>query len=597
MTAKKKAEKAPPAKAPEELIFDGLGVSPGIGIGVSYVRESGALSVPEYKIAAARIAFERERFAAAVSRARRQIGRLRAKTRNLPGAAEEELGYLLDAYSHMLKDSRLVRGVERRIEEDRINAEAAIQAELSEIADGFAAMDDAYLAARLDDIRDVANRLIRNLIKAPMKPFSQAPKNSIIVAEELTPADTAQLDPARIVGIATMLGGAEGHTAIMARALGLPAVLGAPELLNDARSGHDILVDGDLGRIIVNPTPATRQAFEAKLREQTRRRRRLARLRNLPAVTLDGTDAKLFANMELPIQLDMAERAGAEGIGLLRTEFMFMNRGDIPSEEEQYRELKGIVGKMRGRPVTVRTLDVGGEKTAAALMGDHAGSASSALGLRGIRLSLMEPELLETQLRAVLRAGSHGPVRILLPMVTTVSEVRQVREALKTAVRKLKRRRVAIADPLPPIGVMIEIPGAALAADSLARAADFFALGSNDLTMYTLAIDRGDEQVAHLYDPLHPAVLKLIQFTAEAGLRARIPVSICGEMAGDPRFTALLMGLGFRELSMTAANIPRVKQRIREMDLVAATQRSQIIMNQVDPGRIAVLLDDFNALA
>jgi len=225
-------------------------------------------------------------------------------------------------------------------------------------------------------------------------------------------------------------------------------------------------------------------------------------------VTLDGTDVKLFANVELPIQLDTADRAGAEGIGLLRTEFMFMNRDDIPSEEEQYRELKGIVGKMRGRPVTVRTLDVGGEKTAAALMGDHAESACSALGLRGIRLSLMEPELLETQLRAILRAGSHGPVRILLPMVTTVSEVRQVREALKTAARKLKRRRVAIADPLPPVGVMIEIPGAALAADSLARAADFFALGSNDLTMYTLAIDRGDEQVAHLYDPLHPAVLK-----------------------------------------------------------------------------------------
>jgi len=593
----KKAKKKKVQERLKELVFDGLGVSPGIGVGVSYLREAGALLVPEYKITAAKVGEELERFSGAASRARRQIGRLRTKSRDLPGSAGEELGYLLDAYAHMLKDSRLTRGVERRIEEDRINAEAAIQQELNEIAQGFASMDDAYLAARLDDIREVAVRLIRNLIKAPLKPFSQVPKGSVIVAEELTPADAAQLDPARITGIATMLGGAEGHTAIMARALGLPAVLGAPGLLNGARSGRDILIDGDAGRIVVNPTQATRNAFEKKHREQQRQTRRLARLRNLPAVTRDGTDVSLFANMELPIQLDMADHAGAEGIGLLRTEFMFMNRGDIPGEEEQFRELKGIIGKMRGRPVTVRTLDVGGEKTAASLMGDHAESASSALGLRGIRLSLKEPGLLETQLRAILRAGALGPVRILLPMISTVSEIRRAREIMKSAARKLKRRKIDIADPLPPMGVMIEVPGAALSADSLARSSDFFALGSNDLTMYTLAIDRGDEQVAHLYDPLHPAVLRLIQFTAEASLRARIPVSICGEIAGDPRYTALLLGLGFRELSMTAASIPRVKQRIREMDLVAATQRSQIIMSQVDPGRIAVLLDDFNALA
>jgi len=305
----------------------------------------------------------------------------------------------------------------------------------------------------------------------------------------------------------------------------------------------------------------------------------------------------LQANVELPAEMTLVSHVGATGIGLLRSEFMFMNRDDIPAEEEQYRILKGFVESMEGRPVTVRTLDVGGEKTAAALMGEYGASASSALGLRGIRLSLSRTDVLESQFQAILRAGAHGKIRILLPMVSSVSEVRQARDILHRVAENLKCRSIAIADPLPPVGTMIEIPGAALSADALAQVSDFFAIGSNDLTMYTLAIDRGDEHVAYLYDPLHPAVLRLIQFSAEAALRARIPVSICGEMAGDPRYTALLLGLGFRELSMIPANIPRVKQRIREMDLVAANRRAQIIMDQMDSGRIAMLLDDFNALA
>ncbi|HEC14303.1 MAG TPA: phosphoenolpyruvate--protein phosphotransferase, partial [Rhodospirillales bacterium] len=301
--------------------------------------------------------------------------------------------------------------------------------------------------------------------------------------------------------------------------------------------------------------------------------------------------------VELPLQLSMVARSGALGIGLLRTEFMFMNREDIPGEEEQYLALRDLIEALDGAPMTVRTLDIGGEKTAPAIVGEHNESASSALGLRGIRLSLSRIDLLKTQFRAILRAGAHGPVRILLPMVTSLSEIRHAREVLKKTARKLKRKKIPLADPLPPLGVMIEVPGAALSSDALAQDSDFLAIGSNDLTMYTLAADRADEQVAHLYNPLHPAVLRLIEFTAQAGLRARIPVSICGEMAGDPRYTALLLGLGLRELSMSAANVPRVKQRIRNMDLVAAGGRAHIIMDQVDAGRIAMLLDDFNALA
>jgi len=582
---------------PREQTFIGLGVSPGIGIGDVHERESGAIDVPEYSIPVKGIDKELERLHTAVSGARRQIGRLRAKARSLPGLAAGEMEILLDAYIQMLKSSRLIRGAENRIASERINAEAAVHAELTEISGAFSKMDDAYLAARLDDIREVAARLIRNLVKKPSRSTHKAPKGSVIVAEELTPADAAQLDPARVVGFATALGGAEGHTAIMARALGLPAVLGATELLQGAKSGDRIIVDGDRGRIVINPKPATIAAYERRQQEIHQETKRLNTMRNQPAVTRDGIAVGLQANMELPVQLGPIGQAGAGGIGLLRSEFMFMNRPDIPSEDEQYEILHTIVKGMDGHPVTIRTLDVGGEKIAASLLDRFGESVSSALGLRGIRLSLAHVEVFETQIRAILRASAAGPVRILLPMVTTTSEIRKAREIIKQMAKNLKRRKIAMAAELPPVGVMIEVPGAALSADALAQVADFFAIGSNDLTMYTLAIDRSDEQVASLYNPLHPSVLRLIQFSAEAALRARIPVSICGEMAGDPRFTALLLGLGLRELSMTAASIPRVKQRIRDLDLLAAEARARVIMDQVDAGRIHMLVDDFNALA
>jgi phosphotransferase system enzyme I (PtsI) len=472
-----------------------------------------------------------------------------------------------------------------------------VQAEIAEIAEGFAALSDQYLAARADDIREVGERLIRNLTKTPYAAFATLPPGTIVIAEELSPADTALLDPALIGGFATVLGGPEGHTAIMARSLGLPAVLGVAGLIGAVHGGDVVVVDGSAGRVVVNPTPELRAEYERRQEEYRREQRMLGRLKRMPAVTRDGEPVTLLANLELPRELEPALAAGAEGIGLLRTEFMFMNREDLPGEEEQYQALKSIIVAMDGRPVTVRTLDIGGDKLALPLSGHTAEAANPALGLRAIRLSLKERPLLEAQLGAILRAGVHGPVRILLPMISSISEVRQVRQAMAKVVQRLKRRKVKIPDPLPPLGVMIEVPGAALSADALAQACEFFAIGTNDLTMYTLAIDRGEEQVAHLYNALHPAVLRLIQFTAEAALRARIPISVCGEIAGDPRYTALLLGLGVRELSMAWPALPRVKQRIRSLDLLAATRRARMIMDQSDSGRIAALLDDFNALA
>ncbi|HEY6336083.1 MAG TPA: phosphoenolpyruvate--protein phosphotransferase [Alphaproteobacteria bacterium] len=580
-----------------ERVFQGPGVSSGVAIGPAHVREAGALEVPEYAIPAPKVEAEQGRLAAAIELSKKQVHKLKAKAAALRGAAAEELGYLLDAHLQMLTGSRLVRGADQRIRRDHINAEAAVQAEIHEIGKGFSQMDDAYFASRVDDIREVGARLVRNLLQKPYHAFSDLPLGSVVIAEELTPADTALLDPTRVSGFATVLGGPQSHTAIMARSLGLPAVLGVAGLLGGAAPGTMVVIDGTNGRVVVNPSAKTLAEYEERQRELLRERRQLSRLARLPAETQDGVQILLQANVELPREVDHAREAGAEGIGLLRTEFLFMNREDLPGEEEQYRELKAFVEGMDGRPVTIRTLDIGGDKLADSLGGLFGQSPNPALGLRAIRLSLKRVELLETQLAAILRAGAHGPIRILLPMISSVAEVRQVKVVLKKVRARLIRQGIKIDVEPPKLGVMIEVPGAALSADALAMESDFFAIGTNDLTMYTLAIDRSDEQVAHLYNPLHPAVLRLIQFAAGSALRARIPLCLCGEIAGDPRYTSLLLGLGIRDLSMSVSALPRIKQRIRNLDLREATRRAELIMNQWDTGRIATLLDDFDALA
>ncbi|MGH7075677.1 MAG: phosphoenolpyruvate--protein phosphotransferase [Stellaceae bacterium] len=574
-----------------ERILAGLGISPGVAIGTTFISDDGAIAVPDYRIAPTGIEAERKRLADAVALSLKQLRKLKVKAAALPGAATEEAGFLLDAHMAMLSHSRLVRGADRRIAEAHVNAERAVQMELGAIGTSFAAMDDAYLAARGDDIRIVGARLIRNLTKTPYAALQHLPVGTVIVAEELTPADTALIDPARVAAFATVLGGAEGHTAIMARALGLPAVLGVAGLLAEVEHGDSIIVDGTLGRVIFNPTPATRAHYAQQREALDQERRRLNRFRRLPAVTRDGVEITLEANLELPRERELALAAGAHGLGLVRTEFLYMNRDDLPGEEDQFAVYAALVRGMEGRPVTLRTLDVGGDKIAGTLSTE---GPNPALGLRAVRLALKDRRILDVQLAAMLRAAALGEVRILVPMVSQVEEIRLVRAALTLAARRLRRRGIDPPDPLPPLGIMIEIPGAALAADALAAEAEFFSIGTNDLIQYTLAIDRGDEQVAYLYNPLHPAVLRLIQFSIEAALRGRIPVNLCGEMAGDPRYTALLLGLGLRDLSMAPANIGRVKARIRALDLRAATQRAHAIMDQIDDTQIANLLDDFN---
>jgi phosphotransferase system enzyme I (PtsI) len=580
-----------------EQRLSGLAVSPGIAIGLAHIVEGGDLPVSENYVPQGEIDAERQRFAEAVAISLKQLRKVKAKAAGLPGSAAEEVGYLLDAHLAMLSNSRLVRGVKDRIARTQINAERAVQIEIDDISDSFAAMRDPYLAARIEDIRVVGARLIRNLIKKPYAAYSAALDGAVILAEELTPADTALIDPRRVAGFATVSGGAESHTAIVARALGLPAVLAVPGLLDRARAGVTAVIDGIDGCVIIDPSAETTREYEVRRDSLAREQRGLARLRRLPAITRDGVEITLEGNLELPIELQQAVANGAMGLGLVRSEFLYMNRDDLPGEEEQYAVFSALVRGMEGKPVTVRTFDLGGDKIARSLSGHNVEPANPALGLRAIRLSLQDRRLLDPQLGAMLRAASEGPLRILLPMISTTGEIRRVREAVEQVARRLRRRGVALPKALPPLGAMIEVPGAALAADALASEADFFAIGTNDLIQYTLAIDRSDEQVAHLYNPLHPAVLRLIQFAVEAALRRGMPISVCGEMAGEPRFAALLLGLGLRNLSMAPRNIPRVKQRIRALDMVAATRRARAIMDQSDSGRIAALLDDFNAVA
>ena len=575
-----------------ERVLEGLGVAPGVAIGPAHVVETGRLRVREYRIPAAGIADERQRFADAVDASVRQLRKLQGRASKLSGAAAEELGFLMEASLQILSSSRLIRRVDERIASERVNAEAAVQYETGRIEEEFARLPDAYLAARAQDIHDVGVRLIRRLTNMPYAGFADLPKGSIIIARSITPADTVLMDPTRIGGFAAAYGGPESHTAIMGRSLGLPAVLGIANLEEQIEAGQMVVVDGTTGRVVINPSAATLAAYGKERRRLQRERAVLNRLRNLRAVTLDGTKITLQANVELPLEVDLAVHAGAEGIGLLRTEFLFMNRDDLPDEQEQFEQLRPFVVGMNGKPVTIRTFDLGGDKLSSALRDRLPTGPNPALGLRAIRLSLKHKPLLEAQLGAMLRVAALGPVRILLPMVGTAHDIVRVRAVLHRVYGRLKKAKVQVPDQMPPVGAMIEIPAAALAVRSIAAAADFLSLGTNDLTMYTLAIDRGDEHVADLYDPLHPAVLQLI-YTAISGAHAAgVPIALCGEMAGDPRYTSLLLGLGLRDFSMRPNGLPRVKQRVRAVDIEAVTRRAQLILSQPDSGAISKLLDD-----
>ncbi|MFH1805996.1 MAG: phosphoenolpyruvate--protein phosphotransferase [Pseudomonadota bacterium] len=586
-----------PQPVSSRRVLTGLGVSGGIAIGRAFVVDRQFVHVPRHRLEDDDINAEIAALHQAVASSIEHLHRLKSQSGARDSAASEELGFLLDAYIHMLTQSRLVRGAEERIRDQNMNAVWAVSDVIEDITGQFEAIDDRYLAARASDIRDVGLRLMRNLTGETDRAFDTAPRGAILVAEEVSPADMARLKPGQIASFVTAIGGAEGHAAIMARSLGLPAVLGAAGIIGGVSGGEMMIVDGTRGEVILRPEAADLDRYRQRRDDWLAVRQKLLRLRDVPSETSDGVTLDLHANIELPVEVAGALANGATGIGLLRSEFMFMNKRYLPGEDEQYRELADIVTRMGGKPVTIRTLDIGGEKLALSLQEEMGTGPNPALGLRGVRLSLRRRDLLETQLAAILRASLLGPVRVLIPMVLSVHEITRVRQVYNAVATRLRQDGQAIPDSLPPLGAMIEIPAAALTIDALARECEFFAIGTNDLTQYTLAIDRSDDQVADLYDPLHPAVLRLIHEAVTVAGRHDIPISVCGEMAGDPRYTSLFIGFGLRNLSMSPVNLLPVKQRLRKIDLRTAADHARRVMEQWDSARIAMMLDDFNDLA
>ena len=590
---------------PRERIFVGIPVSPGIAIGPVFGTSEPKAEITRFRIHAADIAAEGARLEAAIVQSRKQLGKLRGRLTVLPEESQSEIAPLIDAYIRMIGPSRLIRGVKRRIEETLLSAENAVATEADSIAAaivatadaGQTAEDKASLRRQADEVREIGRRLVRNLTHAPFRSFAGLPDGAILFSEALRPADAALLDPSRLAGVATEEGGTDGHTAVMLRALGVPAVLGAAGVAHAVKPGDVVVVDGGAGTVVLNPSAITLTAARRAVTAFARERQRFARLRRMPAETEDRHIIELQANFELPIELPQIAQSGAVGIGLLRTEFLFMNRETVPDEDTQAETYRTVVEAMNGDPVTIRVLDWGGEKeiealSAAGIVPDVA-DTNPALGMRGIRLLLRRPELFETQLAAILRAAAMGPVRVLLPMVTNVAEVREAREVYERVARRLRRRGERLPDRLPPLGIMIETPGAALSADALALEADFFSIGTNDLTAYTLAVDRGESDVAELYDPLHPSVLRLIQFATEAALRMRKPVSVCGEMGGNPMLTPLLMGLGLRSFSMNASAVPRVKQVVRSVGIDDCARFARRVMEQSNPAVIRAMVAGF----
>lgn len=598
----KTTERRPAASARNgEVRLTGQPVSPGVAIGHGCV----AHDPPPPPVDTARRDCnpeqERTRLHEAITRSTAQLRRLHERLALLPEDGQVEIGSLLDVYRRMLGPSRLRRGIENRLAQGML-AEAAVLQETEALAafmltpPGRPAPEgeDAVAARRrAGEFREIGRRLIRNLSGTPYRSFSALPNGAILVAEQLRPADAALIDPSRIAAVVTEEGGSTGHTAILLRALGIPAVLAAHGVLAQMGRRTRLVVDGMTGRVTIRPATRTAAAARVAVAAYARERQMLGRLRRLPARLSSGEVVTLQANLEIPAELPMIAQSGAAGIGLLRSEFLFMNAAGVPDEDQQEAVYRPLIEAMAGDPVTIRVVDWGSEKNSDVLarmgIGDG-GEVNPALGIRGIRLLLQHRGLLETQFAAILRAAMAGPVRVLLPMVSSMGEMRAAREIYARIGRRLRRRGVDIPDPLPPLGIMIETPAAALMADVLAQDAEFLAIGTNDLTMYALAADRAARDVAGLYDPLHPAVLRLVRMAADAGLRQRRPVSLCGEMASDPRCVPLLVGLGVRSFSMHASAVPRVKQAIRAVGMDDCRRMAHRALEAADGQEVSAML-------
>jgi phosphoenolpyruvate-protein phosphotransferase (PTS system enzyme I) len=538
-------------------VLKGIPASGGVAIGKGFFLNRVLPRSVRSTVSRDQVDEEVAAFQRAVARSREQILLIRDGVTD-PSSEHHQI---LSVHLALLEDSMLVEQTVRTIRENQFAADWAFNKVLQNLMETFHRIEDPYLRERGHDLRQIGHRVLENLAGRPVDSVAAIRDPVIIVAHDLSPADTAQILKSPILGFATDVGSRTSHTAITARSLGIPAVVGVEGATEEYRFAETVIVDGEEGVVVFDPTEEMVREYQGRRKAYAQRTRDLVKFARLPTVTRDGKALLLLANIEFPEEADVALRSGADGVGLYRTEFLFLNRKDIPSEEEHFETYRKVAEKFVRHPVTIRTLDLGGDKFASQL--DLAEEMNPAMGLRAIRFCLKEKEIFKPQLRAILRASTYGKVRMMFPMISGVGELREAMAVVEEVRGELRRRRIPY-DKEMPIGIMIEIPAAAIMADLLAREVGFFSIGTNDLIQYSLAIDRVNEHVSYLYEPLHPAILRLIRRVVEAGHDAGIPVSMCGEMAGEPIYSYALLGLGLDELSMNAAAIPRVKRILRK---------------------------------
>jgi phosphoenolpyruvate-protein phosphotransferase (PTS system enzyme I) len=545
--------------------FTGISASPGIARGKAFLFLEDRLSVPRYDIASAQIAYENGRFLTAMEEAGAEVKELVAQ----PGGA------LFEAQLLMFDDPDLKERVRVSLEETHHNVEWVLLQIVEQMNEKLSQSDNQYLRERTVDLTDAGNRILSHLLFRERIKLSDLKEPAILVTRNLMPSDTLGLDRKLVMGIAADAGGKTSHTAILARASEIPAVLGLSDISRNVRSGDQIIVDGTRGKVIVNPDPPTCAMYDEKRREWERKYVMLKEQRGLPAETVDGKLLSIEGNIEIPEETEAVLAHGADGIGLFRSEFLFLQPGRFPTEEEQLNAYTTVLQSMKGRTVTIRTLDLGGDKV---MPGFHVmADGNPLLGWRAIRFCLARPEVFRTQLRALLRASVHGSLRIMYPLISGASELSRISEVMAEVKADLTREGLPF-KPDIPTGIMIEVPSAALTSDILAARTDFFSIGTNDLIQYTLAVDRGNEKVAYLYEPFHPGVLRLIRLTIENAHAHGIPVGMCGELAGDPLATVVLLGLGLDSFSMGPINIPLIKRIIRSVGVLEAEKFARDLM-------------------
>jgi phosphotransferase system enzyme I (PtsI) len=578
------------------LTLHGIPVSRGIAIGRAHLLAPAALDVKHYLIPQNQVQSETARLKAAIAAVHSELRTIRE---DLPKDAPTELGAFLDVHALILSDPMISEVPLDIIRNRHYNAEWALVTQIDELSAQFNEIEDAYLRERRHDIRQVGERVLKVLTgsaAAFSPPDGDADTPMIVVAHDISPADMTQFRNGAFSGFATDLGGQNSHTAIIARSLDIPAALGMQNASTLIEQDDWIIIDGDAGTVIVDPPQEVMDRYRNRQAELLQERKKLARLRKVAAVTRDGTPIALMANIEFPEDCAAALEAGANGVGLFRSEFLFMGRAahaaQLPTEDEQFEAYKKVVLAMKGRPVTIRTLDSGADKP---LDEAEESTANPALGLRAIRYCLAQPEMFLAQLRAILRASAFGPVKLLLPLITHAFEIDRSLALIEEAKQQLRDAKQKF-DPAIPVGAMIEVPAAALTLPVFVKRLDFLSIGTNDLIQYTLAIDRVDHEVAHLYSALHPAVLYLLSNVISTAQRSGMPISVCGEMAGEPAMCRLLLGMGLREFSMHPSQIPAIKQEILNSDLEVLTSRTKKILRLHEPAEIARAVEELRTL-